>query len=75
MTWYKFWKAGERYFDRFYTVGNTLMVLKIGGYLSLSWTAVFACLLTAFIGDVICGSIANGIEPHDLQPVSLKNNL
>lgn len=64
MTWFKFWKAGERYFDRFYCTSVTLWVLKVGGYLSVPWTPVIVCSGVAFVGCVICGTIASTIEPN-----------
>ena len=62
MTWYKFWKAGERAFDRLATVALTLIVLRSGGYVPVPMAVIFVLYIIGFVGDVLCGGIAGSYE-------------
>lgn len=64
ITWYTLWKSAERYFDRFNSASLTLMILKVGGYTALPWSAIWACIIIAFIGGILCGLIASLIAPE-----------
>lgn len=71
MTWKKFWLQGEKFFDRFYTVQTTLVILKVGGYLSIGWTPIVACWCLAFVGALTCGILAIDFDLENTRTAKL----
>jgi hypothetical protein len=58
MNSYRFWKAGERAFDRLTTAALTLVVLRVGEFVAIPVGAILTLMVIAAIGDIVCGSIA-----------------
>lgn len=53
MSWYKFWTIGERAFDRFTTIAMTLAILRIGGYLHISWWYIGYWAVFSLLGIIV----------------------
>lgn len=70
MNWHKSMKGWERYFDRLHTAAITLWVLKISGYLAVSWTAILVCWIGSMVGGLVSAVLASLADPNEPQPQS-----
>lgn len=64
MTWRKFWKLSEQYFDRFYTVATVIMVLDVLNGIPIRVGWVFGLIILAAIGGMFCAVCGATCEPE-----------
>lgn len=69
MTWLRFWRIGEKYCDRFYTVGLAIMVIDVLNSVPIRMGAVIGCIVVATGGGIFCTVFAYACTPDGAPEV------
>ena len=67
VSWYRFWKAGERGADRLVTVALAMVVLRTGGYLHIDWGFIIYWYVIAFVLTCVTGALKSYCEPDEAR--------